>query len=211
MLKRLSVYLVLSVLVIGVAAAQVGIRAAAKNTWMVSGSGCMSYVLSSGSPEDGEGEGLSVSLVPRVLWFPVAGLGVGGDVQLDHYANSYTNTTFGIGPRAAYYLRRSNRRYPSSCCLTPCVGPDGWWMPYAGATFMYLTSSSTHGSMESSSNGWRLKLGIGVSPVIGTKGTMPVELGFQTDSQTYGEHTSNSNKLYLEVGFGAFLWKKNGE
>ncbi len=98
--------------------------------------------------------------------------------------------------------------------MTPCVGPNGWWMPYAGATFMYLMSSYKYGESDpTTTNGWRLKLGVGVSPVVGTKGTMPVELGFQTDSQTYGEgeykHTSTSSKIYLEVGFGAFLWKKD--
>ena len=211
MLKRLSICLVLSVFVIGIASAQVGIRAAAKNTWMVSGSGSMTYVLSSGSGEDSESGELAISLIPRVLWFPIAGFGVGGDVQFDYSANNNTRTTFGIGPRVAYYLRRTSRRYPSACCLTPCIGPNGWWMPYAGATFMYLMSSSKQGEYTTTSNGWRLKLGAGVSPVIGTKGTMPVELGFQTDSWTYDEHTSNSSRIYLEVGFGAFLWKKDAK
>jgi outer membrane lipoprotein-sorting protein len=59
MLKRLSICLVLSVFVIGVASAQVGIRAAAKNTWLVSGSGSMTYVFSSGSGEDSESGDLS--------------------------------------------------------------------------------------------------------------------------------------------------------
>jgi hypothetical protein len=85
-------------------------------------------------------------------------------------------------------------------------------MPYAGATFMYLMSSRKYGGGGEAvtSNGWRLKLGVGVSPVIGTKGTMPVELGFQTDSGT-DEHTSSSSRIYLEVGFGAFLWKKDAK
>jgi len=77
---------------------------------------------------------------------------------------------------------------------------------------MYLMNSSKYSVGEAvTSNGWRLKLGVGVSPVIGTKGTMPVELGFQTDSWTYDEHTSSSSRIYLEVGFGAFLWKKDAK
>ncbi len=67
MLRRLSICLVLSVFAIGIASAQVGIQTAAQNSWLVSGSGSMTYVLSSESGEDSEEGSLSLSLIPRVL------------------------------------------------------------------------------------------------------------------------------------------------
>lgn len=205
MFRRLSICLVLSFLAVGVAFAQVNIKAAAQNTWMVSGSMGFSYFLGNGQGEtDSPTEGLELTLTPRVLWYPVDGLGVGGEASLDWYTNSYTTTDLGIGPRVAFYLRNPERRYPSGCCLTPCVGPNGWWMPFLGASVLYQMRDSGNGD----ANGFRARAGVGVSPVIGTKGTMPVELGFEYQSMKQGDYDpTTSSKIYLEAGFGAFLWK----
>jgi hypothetical protein len=210
MFRRLSICLVLSLFAVGVAFAQVNIRACAKNSWHVAGLMGMGYNLPTDEETDSEGGSFYVNLDPRVLYFPIDGLGVGGDASFGFSANTYTNINLGIGPRVAFYLRNPERRYPSGCCLTPCVGPNGWWMPYIGASFLYLMTSTKYGEYDpTTTNGWRLKAGVGVSPVIGTKGTMPVELGFMTQQVTYAEgaEPTASSKIYLEAGFGAFLWK----
>lgn len=202
----------LTVLAAGTAVAQVKNNAAKPGSWMVSGSAAMDYYLSSSSGEDTPNKGFQLSLYPRVLYFAfMPGLGLGIDGHLGWYKNSYTNTSIGIGPRVAYYVRMENTRYPSGCCLTPFVGRDGWWLPFAGASFLYLTESNKYGQSTTTANGWLFKAGLGVSPLIGTHGTMPVELGFRTESMTSGEgeseSTAKSSGIYLEVGFGAFLWK----
>ncbi len=214
MLRLLSICLVVSVLTVGVAQGQVNNGAAMPGSWMVSGSASMAYNLPSSGETDSEDGSISISLYPRVLYFPfMPGLGLGIDGNLGWYSNAYKTTSIGIGPRAAYYFRLDNRRYPAACCLTPFVGPDGWWLPYVGASFLYLMESTKYGEYDpTTSNGWRFRVGLGVSPLIGTRGTMPVELGFQTGSLTTGsgehQYTSKSSKIYLEVGFGAFLWKQ---
>jgi hypothetical protein len=215
MFRRLSICLVLSLFAVGVAFAQVNIKAAARNTWHVAGLLGMGYNLPTDTLEgtDSEDGSFNANFSPRVLYFPIDGLGVGADANLAFSANYIDSTNVGIGPRVAFYLRSPLRRYPSACCLTPCVGPDGWWMPNAGVSFLYLMNSTKYGESDpNTSNGWRLKVGVGVSPVIGTKGTMPVELGFMTESITReiyeGEtETNTSSRIYLEAGFGAFLWK----
>jgi len=174
-------------------------RAGRAGGLLVSGQGSVNIFLPSGEPEDTPSEGFSINLVPRALYFLIDGLGAGLDLGFDYYSNSYKETGLAIGPRVAYYFMLPNRRY-SRGGFARYNGGEFWLMPFAGATIQYL--SQTFGSTTNS--GYRARAGVGISPLIGSHGTLPVELGFQT--QKIG--TEPSNRIYLEAGFGGFFWKK---
>jgi hypothetical protein len=223
MTRRLSLCTIMSLVAVGTAAGQVDIKACAQNSWYVAGLLSMSYTQSEYAGYSSYRSGsFAASLAPRVLFFSVDGIGVGGEGYFGYDSQdgeSFPRTTgfsLGVGPRVAIYLRSPQRRYAPACCFTPYVGPNGWWMPYAGLSIVYLTSTyrEEYGREEyrRTGDGWRFKIGVGVSPVVGTKGTIPVELGFKTESITYVYERTESrtykyNTLYLEAGFGAFLWK----
>lgn len=169
-------------------------------SWFVSGQLGMNYYLGSGSPEDSPSSGLDLSFTPRVLYFPVKSIGVGGELGLNMYsASGYSSTGIAIGPRAAYYHKMDASRYPRGCGFTPLFGSGTFWMPFAGVTLQYLMNRS--GSATTS--GYRGRIGVGAAPMIGDRGTTFIELGFQT--QSLERHTSN--QIYVEAGFGSFLFR----
>ncbi|MEO0085218.1 MAG: hypothetical protein ABIK37_01165 [candidate division WOR-3 bacterium] len=175
--------------------------------FLVSGQGSVNFYLKSGEPEDTPTEGFRINLVPRALYFLIDGLGAGLDLGLDYYTNDYKSTDLAIGPRVAYYFMLPNRRY-SRGGLARYTGGEFWLMPFAGATVQYLNQTMSYSGGSMTSSGFRARAGVGISPLIGSHGTMPVELGFQHQSLKYGSSTTTSNQIYLEAGFGAFLWKK---
>jgi hypothetical protein len=155
MTSRLTVCIALSVLIFGLASAQAGTGAAAKNTWLVAGGFGMNYTLPVDEGEYTEEGALALGIHPLALWFPIDGLGVGVD---------------------------------------------------AG----FVMSDLDPGASET---GWRLKLGLGLTPVVGGHVAVPVEVGYMTERLTseYGEEgtvTVTTSRIYLESGLGAFLWKK---
>jgi len=181
--------------------------AADKGSFYVSGQLGVNYYLKSGSPEDSPSGGLDLSLTPRVLYFPVKSIGVGGELGLNMYSNSYKSTSLAIGPRVAYFHKMDASRYPRSCGLTPLFGSGTYWMPFVGLTLQYLMEQSKYGSVSSTASGYRGRVGVGAAPMIGDRGTTFIELGFQTQSVKYGSASQTSNKIYLEAGFGAFLYR----
>jgi hypothetical protein len=206
------------VLITGAASAQITSKAARAGGWMLSGQAGFRYYLPSSDGEfDTQTSGLSLNLAPRLLFFLADGLGAGGELGLGYSsskAGAYEmkSTSLAIGPRLAYYLRNATRHYPRACCLAPLIDPDGWWLPFGGITLQYLSDLYDYGTVEQTWSGFRARAGVGVSPLIGTHGTMPVELGFQyqTLSADVGEvtQTQKSSTIYLEVGFGAFLFRQ---
>lgn len=195
MFRRLSICLVLSVLSIGLTYAQVDTKAAAKNTWHVASLFSIHYALPIDEGEYVEEGALMLNVSPLVLWFPVDGLGLGIDAGFYYFTSHFTDFNLSIGPRVAYYLRRS--------------GQQSRLMPHVGCSFQYVLNNMDPGASET---GWNLKLGLGVSPVIGGHVTVPVELGFLLHhrSSDYGveSFSRTAGRIYLESGIGAFLWKK---
>ncbi len=192
---RLSICLVLSVFAIGLAYAQADTRAGAKHTWHVAGQFGMHYILPVAESTYTEEGALALGINPQVLWFPIDGLGVGVDAGFSYFTSHFTDFSLGIGPRVAYYLRQP--------------GKTSQLMPHVGCSFQYVMNDVDPGASET---GWSLKLGLGVSPVIGGHVAVPVELGYVTERLTRqepeGSFASTSGRIYLESGIGAFLWKK---
>jgi hypothetical protein len=92
----------------------------------------------------------------------------------------------------------------SGCCLTPWFGGNSsYWMPFFGVSLLYLMDRFTYGSSSYNYSGYRGRVGVGAAPMIGDHGTAFLELGFQTQSL----RSQTSNKIYLEAGFGAFLFR----
>jgi len=193
MLGRTAVGLVCILLLAGAAFGQTESRACATGTWLTTGQfGFDMYF--------GDSDGMELNFVPRLLYFLSPGVGLGGEMDVWYEkVGDYNNTDFAIGPRFAYYLRMPRRHYPAACCLTGLVGRDGWWLPFVGASVLYQTSK--WGAVSTS--GYLARAGIGVSPLIGSRGTLTAELGFQRSHL----ESSDQNSLYLEAGFGAFLFR----
>jgi len=218
MSRTLTACLVLLVLAGGTAFGYKMIGPAAPTTWYAGGHVNLYYGLESQEEYDSD-PGLSVCIGPRVLYYTIPGLGVGADLNYDANFNEYYSSgELAIGPRAAYYLMMTEQ------CTTKTgdiyeKAPCGCLMPFAGATFQFVTQhNSDVGEYNEKTNGWRFRVGVGVSPVLGKKATLPVELGFETKNMTttydyeYMEDYSwTENKIYLEVGFGAYIWKKPGK
>jgi len=187
--------------------------AADKNSFFVSGSMGANFYLKGSSPEDSPSEGFDLRLVPRVVYFPVKCIGVGGEANFGYASQTgYSSTDIAVGPRAAYFLKFDRKKYPAACCLTPWFGSTSMWMPYAGLSILFLSQTSKYGTISSTSTGYRGRLGAGIAPRIGDRGAAFVELGFETQSMKSGSSTASthtSNKIYLEGGFGAFLFRGN--
>jgi len=187
--------------------------AADKGSMFVSGQLGLDYYLKGGSSEDAQPAGLGIYLVPRVLYFPVKSIAVGGEANLDMYSTSaYKTTSIAVGPRVAYYLKPDASHYPRGCCLTPWLGGNSsYWMPFVGVSILYLMDKTSSGSYSSTASGYRGRIGVGVAPLIGDHGTAFAELGFQTQNLKHSVATASSghtsNQIYLEAGFGAFLFE----
>lgn len=180
--------------------------AADAKSFFVSGQLGASYFFDSGVPEDAPSGGLQLCFAPRVLYFPVKSIGVGGEAGLDMYLNSTKTTSLAIGPRGAYYIKMKASRYPRGCLATPWFGSGASWMPFVGVSLLYLTERADYGAGVSTASGYRGRLGVGAAPMIGDRGTVFVELGFQTQSlKAEGSTARTSNMIYLEAGLGAFL------
>jgi len=181
------VVLALAVLATGAAGAWDAGHAAARGTWYAAGMASTRYQL----PSE-EGEDLFVlNLAPRVLFFPLDGFGLGAGAGFAFISHYTTEREIDVGPRAAYYLRRSP------------------WMPYAGLSFEYVHNSMAQVSGIDAETGWQLGAAIGVSPVVGSHGTLPVELSYTFRSLTRptpeGSENARVSTLGLEVGLGFFL------
>jgi len=219
MFRTVCLTLLALALVSGAASAQITSKATMAKGWLVSGHGNFYYHLPQDGESDSPSSGLEVCISPRVLHFIADGLGVGADLGLDWTSNksgsyTYSTTDLAFGPRVAFYARNATKHYPSACCLAPLIDRDGWWLPFVGLTLQYVSRVWTYGESDNTASGFRGRLGVGVSPLIGTRGTMPVELGFQLKSMTSSEGeievTSKSSTIYLEIGFGAFLFRTPG-
>ena len=212
MTARLTVLFAVLIVLTGTGLAQTESFAAQANTWFVSGQMGLNFYTGGGGAElDTPNDGFDLKLVPRLLYFPATGIGVGGEANYNLYTNdNYTQSSLAIGPRFAYYLTNRSRRYPGACCLVPCIGPGGWWMPFVGLSALYYTSSykSSGGEAVNTGSGYRVRAGLGISPLIGRRGSAILELGYEFGStKQEGYAAQTSGRIYLEGGFGAFLFK----
>jgi len=186
--------------------------AADQGSFFISGQLGMDLYFGSDHPEDTQGNDFEIWVVPSVLYFPVQSIGVGIMADFDYWnpGDGYKQTYLAIGPRAAYFLKFGDKRYPSSCCLSPWLGPRSMWMPFFGVSLMYVNDHYGSDYWSSTSSGWLGRLGVGVAPRIGDRGAAILELGFQHESMSYSSgvaSTQTCNKIYLEGGFGAFLFR----
>lgn len=194
----LIICIVLLVFPSGNTYAQDSPSAATKNTWYASGLLNMDY---SFPQHEGYYTDKSASLLEfnaRALWFAFDGLGAGIDAEFNYFDHEhFSDVNIGIGPRAAYFLRLTEWQKKL--------------LPYIGCSFFYTWNDTDPGQRET---GWRLELGLGISPLIGNHLTIPVELGFSTDRLTIdhdkeGTNATTNSRIYLKVGIGGFLWKKS--
>lgn len=205
MVRRIGPAVLLAAVLVLLVPAQALAGAADGNSFFISGQMGANLSLESGG-------GFDLNLAPRVLYFPMQGVGLGGELGLGYYSLSSTSdsTHLAIGPRAAYFIKFENKRYPRACCLSPWVGSSSMWMPYGGVTIQFLMSSSKYGSTTSTATGYKGRLGVGAAPRIGDRGTAFIELGFETSKLSGGASIASSStgsRLYLEGGFGAFLFR----
>jgi len=206
MVRSLRYPVLALVLVCALALGQSPSRAGYKGGYLVSGQAGASMIFHN-EATDAMNTELSLNFAPRALYFLMDGLGVGLEVNSGYFADGYKETWIGVGPRVAYYLVQTNTKYPRACCLTPYFGP-GWWMPYAGLSVLYLSDRYDYRVSVATSTGWRARIGVGMSPLIGDRGTMPIEIGYEMQSTKYPDATAQKrSRVYLEVGFGAFLFK----
>jgi hypothetical protein len=208
MIRSLRYPVLALLLVCALAFGQSPSRAGYKGGYLVSGQAGASLIFHK-EAEGATNTELSLNLAPRALYFLMDGLGLGLEVNSGYFADGYKETWIGVGPRIAYYLVQTDTKYPHACCLTPYFGP-GWWMPYAGLSVLYLSDRYVQVGNASTYSGWRARIGAGMSPLIGERGTMPIEIGYEMQSIKYtnaGSTAQSRSKVYLEVGFGAFLFK----
>lgn len=209
MVKRLGLCLCAVVLLGLPSLARSESRAGYPGSWYVAGQFGMNIFLGGGEA-DSPNQGFEVSFVPRALYFPIKGLGAGLEGNLYYYSNSYQSIGLAIGPRAAYYITWPNGRYARGCCLIPFFD-HGAWLPFVGASVLFVSQRDVYGGAAYSSSGYRARVGLGISPLIGEKATMPIELGFETSALSSGGEVASmrsTNKIYVEGGFGAFLFRK---
>ncbi|MCD4827903.1 MAG: outer membrane beta-barrel protein [Candidatus Cloacimonetes bacterium] len=191
--KKLDCFVICLVLFIFAAVplfAQDDSKAATQHTWHVSGMFSSFYHFADDDDDDGS---LMLNFNPGALWFVIDGLGIGADADLYHFNSYFNHTNLSIGPRVAWYFRQHE-------LLDRLI-------PYAGCSFHYVNNDADFGSTET---GWRTKLGIGISPLLGDIITVPVEFGFMIDKLTQDfdkedSYTATNKRIYLVVGFGAFL------
>lgn len=167
--------------------------AASTNSWYVSGMFSMYYNLPIQEDDYTEDGFLILNINPRVIWFPADGFGAGIDADFYYSSADFGETNFGIGPRITYFLKNNEDLKK--------------WMPYAGVSFQYLRNHMEVGDTET---GWRLKIGVGISPIFGQHLTIPLEVGFLTEqlkSENSKEisYTNKISRIYIEIGLGAFL------
>ena len=77
--------------------------AADKGSLFMSGQLGLNYYLKSSTPEDAPTEGLDLLFAPRLLYFPVKGIGVGGEGNLYMYFDGTKQTNLAIGPRVGTF------------------------------------------------------------------------------------------------------------
>ena len=206
MVRSLRYPVLALLLVCALALGQSPSRAGYKGGFLVSGQAGASLIMHN-EATDAMNTELSLNFAPRALYFLMDGLGAGLEANVSYFADGYKETGLAVGPRIAYYLVQRDTKYPTACCLTPYFG-SGWWMPYAGLSVLYLSDRYESGGNASTFSGWRARIGVGMSPLIGDRGTMPIEIGYEMQSTKYSGSTAQSrSKVYLEVGFGAFLFK----
>jgi hypothetical protein len=206
MVRSLRYPVLALLLVCSLALGQSPSRAGYKGGFLVSGQAGASMIFHK-EATDAMNTELSLNFAPRALYFLMDGLGAGLEASASYSADGSKSTGLAVGPRVAYYLVQTNTKYPRACCLTPYFG-SGWWMPYAGLSVLYLTNRDDNGVAISTSNGWLARIGVGMSPLIGDRGTMPIEIGYEMKNVKYGASPAQSrSKVYIEVGFGAFLFK----
>jgi len=202
---------VLTVFVLaGMAPGQVGTKAGHQGSFLVTGQAGLDLYLESGEETDTQRDGVKLMLAPRVLYFVVTGLAVGLEANYDLRSQEhYSECGLAIGPRLAWYFIQPRMRYPQACCVTPCIGPNGWWLPYAGLSLLYRAGQIKSDLYTTNGSGYRGRVGVGVSPLIGPRGTAFAELGYQLDHFEWepDDGPNDVSKIYLELGFGAFLFR----
>lgn len=163
---------------------------ASKNTFFTSGI----IDIYTGFVQDEE-TAWAIEFSNRTLWFPVKGLGIGTDADVNFFNSHFNSVTLGLGPRIAYYLAISERLQQL--------------LPNLGCSVQYVLYDLTPGFRES---GWRFNVGLGTSLMIGKHLTLPIEIGFiadRTKSEEFEgkEMKYEQNRIYLKIGLGAFFWK----
>ena len=192
--SRINICIIIFVFTISLVYAQSNAKAATQSTWHVAGMFSAHYRLpieEEGYTEDGV---FALNINPRIMWFPIDGLGVGAVADFRYYSGNFSDLSIGIGPHVAYFLKDS--RLSSKL------------MPYTGCSFQYLMKEMIPGAIET---GWNLKFGVGISQIFGEHVAVPIELGYMINniSSDYGGESFSQtiNRIYLECGIGAFLWK----
>lgn len=134
------------------------------------------------------------SLSPRLMYFVLPGLALGGEASLSRdKSGGATFTTYGAGPAVAYYFGASRAR------------PRPWY-PYieGGVRLLRTRSNRDITGLEESLTGFHVAGGIllMLSDAVGLDG----ELFYDVNDQEIGLVEVRTNVLGFAIGFSAFLF-----
>ena len=138
------------------------------------------FAFSSQGREKSDDRITTISLVPSMLAFVSPGFGLGGDLSLTYIGvGSSSQTTIGIGPKAAYF-------FDSGSSTIPFLG--------AGVSFLSYSNGS-------SSTGYRVKIGGGILLRKDHLGVI-IEADYVLDTV----EDISYNTIMLNLGFAGLLY-----
>jgi hypothetical protein len=148
--------------------------------------------------ETADGEGLTrIGIDPTVAYFVIRGLAVGGSFSF-HSASQgdLSETVWGIGPRAMYFIGSRPRR-----------SAKGATYPFLDVLFLYTKHSLDLGTDDWSATGTVIRFGGGVMYMISESAGLLGEVTYSLDSEKPEDGVSESgHDINIYAGFGFFLY-----
>jgi len=149
--------------------------------------------------EDGDGDRATmISFNPVVNVFATPGFSLGGGLTFAYASQGdYSQTTWGIGPRMAYFIGGHK----------PRASAKGTVYPYLGTAFQYIHSAVDYGWGDFSASGTMIYFGFGFMNMITNTVGLFGEGGYQIDSQKPEDGDSESGtKINIVLGLASFLY-----
>lgn len=140
---------------------------------------------------------MSIQFDPSLSYFVTPGLALGGQFSLERDSQGdYTATTWGIGPRLAYFVGGNQ----------PRASAKGTTLPYVGVSFLYL-NSSVDWNGDDSASGTMIGFGIGFLNMLTNTVGFFGEAGYQIDNMEPEDGDSESgNQITAGLGITAFIY-----
>jgi len=148
--------------------------------------------------ETADGEGLTrIGMDPTVAYFVIHGLAVGGSLSF-HSASQgdLSETVWGIGPRAMYFIGSRPRR-----------SAKGATYPFLDVLFLYTKHSLDLGTDDWNATGTVIRFGGGVMHMVSESVGLLGEVTYSLDSEKPEDGVSESgHDINIYAGFGFFLY-----